>query len=97
MPSEFLVLARCADSAHRDQFCVWINIRMLTNTLIAVSLALAILIWAIVILRSVGHQFPTAYQLLRESPEITRREWIAVRALICLMLVFGLLLLTQLF
>ena len=70
---------------------------MLTNTLIAVSLAVAILVWAIVILRGVGHQFPTAYQLLRESPEITRREWIAVRALICLMLVFGLLLLTQLF
>lgn len=97
MPSEFLVLVGCADSALGDQFCVRINIRMLANTLIAVSLAVAILIWAIVILRSVGHQFPTAYQLLRESPEINRREWIAVRGILCLMLVFGLLLLTQLF
>ena len=78
-------------------FCVSINIHMLTNTIIAVTLGLAILVWAILILRSVGHQFPTAYQLLKESPEITRREWIAVRGLICLMLVFALLLLTQLF
>lgn len=71
---------------------------MFTNTLIAVILGLVILLWVmIIVVRGVGHQFPTAYQLLRESPEIARREWIAIRGLICLMLVLGLLLLTQLF
>jgi len=71
---------------------------MFTNTVIAVVLALVILLWVtVIVVRGVGHQFPTAYQLLRESPEISRREWIAIRGIICLMLVFVLLLSTQLF
>ena len=70
---------------------------MFTDTFIAVILGLAVLLWAcVIVVRGVGHQFPTAYQLLRESPRIARREWIAIRGLICLMLVFVLLLLTQL-
>ena len=70
---------------------------MFTDTFMAVVLALVILAWvAVIVVRGVGHQFPTAYQLLRESPGIARREWIAVRALICLGLVFVLLLLTAL-
>ena len=71
---------------------------MFTDTFIAVVLGLVILAWVtVIVIRGVGHQFPTAYQLLRESPEIARREWIAIRGILCLMLVFGLLLLTQLF
>ena len=70
---------------------------MFSDTMIAVLLGLAVLLWAcVIVIRGVGHQFPTAYQLLRESPTIARREWIAVRALICLGMVFLLLLLTQL-
>lgn len=70
---------------------------MFTNTLIAVVLALVILAWVtVIVIRGAGHQFPTAYQLLRESPSIARREWIAIRGLVCLAMVFGLLLLTQL-
>ena len=70
---------------------------MFTDTFIAVVLALVILAWvAVIVVRGVGHQFPTAYTLLRESPEIARREWIAIRGIICLAMVFGLLLLTQL-
>ena len=70
---------------------------MLTNTLIAVILGLAVLLWAcVIVVRGAGHQFPTAYQLLRERPEIARREWTAIRGLICLAMVFVLLLLTQL-
>ena len=70
---------------------------MFTNTLIAVVLGLVILLWvAVIVVRGVGHQFPRSYQLLRESPEIARREWIAIRGLICLIVVFGLLLLTSL-
>ena len=60
-------------------------------------MALVILLWVmIIVIRGAGHQFPTAYQLLRESPEIARREWLAIRGIICLGLVFLLLLLTQL-
>ena len=71
---------------------------MLNSIVIAVVLALALLLWVtIIVVRGAGHQFPTAYQLLRESPEISRREWIAVRGLICLMLVFVLLLSTSIF
>ena len=71
---------------------------MFADTFIAVMLGLVLLLWAcVIVLRGVGHQFPTAYQLLRESPEIARREWLAVRALICLAMVFLLLLLTALF
>ena len=70
---------------------------MFTDTFIAVVLALVILAWvAVIVVRGVGHQFPTAYTLLRESPEISRREWIAIRGILGLAVVFGLLLLTQL-
>lgn len=71
---------------------------MLNSIVIAVLLGLVILAWAcVLVIRGAGHQFPTAYQLLRESPTIARREWIAIRGLICLMLVVVLLLLTALF
>lgn len=71
---------------------------MFSDSIIAVLLGLVILAWVtIIVIRGVGHQFPTAYTLLRESPNIHRREWIALRGIICLMLVFLLLLLTQLF
>ena len=71
---------------------------MLSNTVMAVVLGLAVLLWVtIIVIRGAGHQFPTAYQLLRESPGIARREWMAIRGLICLAMVFLLLLLTQLF
>lgn len=71
---------------------------MFNDTFIAVVLGLVILAWVtIIVIRGVGHQFPTAYTLLKESPEIARREWIAIRGILCQMLVFVLLLLTQLF
>ena len=71
---------------------------MLNSIVIAVVLGLVLLLWVtIIVVRGAGHQFPTAYTLLKESPEISRREWIAVRGLICLMLVFVLLLSTSIF
>jgi len=70
---------------------------MFTDTFIAVVLGLVILLWVMVIVvRGVGHQFPTAYTLLKESPEIARREWLAIRGLVCLGMVFLLLLSTVL-
>ena len=41
------------------------------------------------------HQFPTAYQLLKSSPSIDRREMWALRVIVVLMVVFVLLLLTS--
>jgi len=71
---------------------------MFDSIVIAVVLGLVLLLWvAVIVVRGVGHQFPTAYTLLRESPSIARREWLAIRGLVCLAMVFGLLLLTQLF
>ena len=49
------------------------------------------------IMSGIGHQFPTAYQLLKESPEIDRRERIAIWGILVLMAVFLLLALTVLF
>ena len=70
---------------------------MFDSIVIAVVLGLVLLLWvAVIVVRGVGHQFPTAYTLLRESPSIARREWLAIRGLVCLAMVFGLLLLTQL-
>ena len=40
-----------------------------------------------------GHQFPTAYTLLKSSPEIDRRESIALRFIVALLIVHILLLL----
>ncbi len=71
---------------------------MLNSIVIAVLLGLVLLLWVtIIVVRGAGHQFPTAYQLLRESPEISRREWIAVRGLIGLIVVVVLLLSTSIF
>lgn len=41
------------------------------------------------------HQFPTAYQLLKSSPSIDRREMWALRMIAVLSVVFILLMLTQ--
>ena len=68
---------------------------MFTDTAIAIVLALVILAWVtVIVVRGVGHQFPTAYTLLKDSPSIHRREWIAIRGILGLGLVFLLLLLT---
>ena len=70
---------------------------MLNSIVIAVVLGLVLLAWAmIIVIRGAGHQFPTAYTLLKESPEIARREWMAIRGLVCLAMVFVLLLSTAL-
>jgi len=49
------------------------------------------------IMPGIGHQFPTAYQLLKSSPGIDRRERIALWVILALMAVFVLLALTTLF
>ena len=49
------------------------------------------------IMSGIGLQFPTAYTLLKESPEIDRRERIALYGILVLMIVFLLLALTSLF
>jgi hypothetical protein len=69
---------------------------MLANTLIAVILGLVLLLGACVIVLR-GHQFPRSYQLFGESPSIARREWIATRGIIGVLVVVVLLLLTALF
>ena len=72
---------------------------MIFNLLILLCVLVLLPIWVILGilgLNHTGHQFPTSYQLLRESPEITRREWVAVRALMWLIVLFILLLITQL-
>ena len=69
-----------------------IMITLFTILLLALIVGLA--------LRSVpgtGHQFPTAYTLLKSSPGIDRRERIAIGGILVLMVVFVLLLLTSLF
>ena len=85
--------------SHTRGFNAHINTLMLVSTLfISLSLAVALLVWVVVIcVRGVGRQFPTAYQLLRESPDIHRREWRALWGILGLAVVFGLLLLTSLF
>jgi uncharacterized membrane protein YdbT with pleckstrin-like domain len=71
---------------------------MLANTLIAVIVGLVLLLGVcVIVVRGAGHQFPRSYQLLRESPSIARREWIATRGIICVLVVVVLLLLTALF
>jgi len=49
------------------------------------------------IMSGIGLQFPTAYTLLKESPEIDRRERIALWGILALMALFLLLALTTLF
>lgn len=72
---------------------------MFTN-LIAVTV-LAICLWAVVrtftrVGQDSGHQFPTAYQLLKDSPRIQRREALALRFISVLLVLFLLLMFTTL-
>ena len=46
------------------------------------------------IIREVGLQFPTSYTLVKSSPRIDRRERIALRFILGLMVLFALLLTT---
>jgi hypothetical protein len=46
------------------------------------------------IIREVGLQFPTSYTLVKSSPSIDRRETVAVRFILVLMVLFALLLTT---
>ena len=70
-----------------------IMIAVFTILLLALIVGLALGIF----LAGSGHQFPTAYQLLKSSPGIDRRERIAIWVILALMAVFVLLALTQLF
>ena len=63
-------------------------------TIFLLVLAVALWCW---IMSGIGLQFPTAYTLLKESPEIDRRERIALWVILGLIVVFVLLLLTSLF
>jgi hypothetical protein len=72
------------------------------KTLIAITailLIVAITIWIVrrACHRCDGAQFPTSYTLLKSSPQIDRRETMAVRVILGLMVAFVLLLLTSLF
>ena len=68
-------------------------------TITAIALIVAITIW--VVKRSCARcdqrQFPSAYTLLKSSPQILEREMWALRVIAVLSLVFVLLLLTSLF
>ena len=68
-------------------------------TITAIALIVSITIW--IVRRACARcdarsqrQFPTAYTLLKSSPLIDRRETVAVRFILVLMVVFVLLLLT---
>jgi hypothetical protein len=70
------------------------------KTLIAITAILliaAITTWIVrrCCARCDGAQFPTSYTLLKSSPQIDRRETVAVRCILVLMVVFVLLLLTS--
>jgi hypothetical protein len=69
---------------------------MITSILIITVIAV-LGTWALRRLNQSGHQFPTAYQLLKSSPSIDRREMWALRAIVVLMAVFLLLLATSQF
>jgi hypothetical protein len=76
-----------------------INNCMITSILI-ITVTTVLGAWALCrLLRSdqSSHQFPTAYQLLKSSPSIDRREMWALRAIVVLMAVFLLLLATSQF
>jgi len=62
----------------------------------AVALIVSITTWIVrrCCARCDGAQFPTSYTLLKSSPGIDRRETVAVRFILVLMVVFVLLLLT---
>jgi len=66
-------------------------------TITAIALICAITTWIVrrCCARCDGAQFPTSYTLLKSSPLIDRRETVAVRFILGLMVVFVLLLLTS--
>jgi hypothetical protein len=66
-------------------------------TLFTILLLIVLVGLAFRILAGSGHQFPTAYQLLKSSPGIDRRERIAIYGILVLMAVFLLLAVTALF
>jgi len=68
----------------------------MTSAITIFLLVLVVALWCW-IMSGIGLQFPTAYQLLKESPEIDRRERIAIWGILALMAIFLLLALTQLF
>jgi hypothetical protein len=68
----------------------------MTSVITILLLAALVGLWCW-IMSGIGLQFPTAYQLLKESPEIDRRERIAIWGILVLMAVFLLLALTVLF
>jgi hypothetical protein len=65
--------------------------------IVAIALIAAITIWVVkrCCARCDQRQFPSAYTLLKSSPRIDRRETVAVRFILVLMVVFVLLLLTS--
>jgi hypothetical protein len=65
--------------------------------IVAIALIVAITIWVVkrCCARCDQRQFPSAYTLLKSSPLIDRRETVAVRFILVLMVVFVLLLLTS--
>jgi hypothetical protein len=67
----------------------------MTSVITILLLAVLVGLWCW-IMSGIGLQFPTAYTLLKESPEIDRRERIAIWGILVLMAVFVLLALTQL-
>jgi len=66
-------------------------------TITAIALICAITTWIVrrCCARCDGAQFPTSYTLFKSSPLIDRRETVAVRFILGLMVVFVLLLLTS--
>ena len=69
---------------------------MITSILI-ITVTAVLGTWALRRLNQSGHQFPTAYTLLKSSPSIDRREMWALRVIVAMMVVFMLLLLTSQF
>lgn len=69
---------------------------MITSILIITVIAV-LGTWALRRLNQSGHQFPTAYTLLKNSPSIVHREMWALRVIVVLMAVFILLLVTSQF
>ena len=69
----------------------------MTVIIIILCVVALCILWA-VIASSVGKsslQFPTAYQLLKSSPSIDRKEMWALRVIVAVIVVFILLLLTS--
>jgi hypothetical protein len=69
---------------------------MITSILIITVIAV-LGTWALRRLNQSGHQFPTAYQLLKSSPSIDRKEMWALKAIVAMAVIWFLLLLTSQF